>query len=309
MSTIKDEAETYTQASFLIRKQSSSAKNFTCCKLSDKMKAYKNLLAVSISFMLIIGAILTVQALQSSVNTKDGLGLTANAVAYATVVLTCFVGPSIVELIGTKYALISGYVLLLIYIILNYYPTWYTLIPASIFNGIGQLLILSCTFAHVISVAVLYAPALKETKAHAIALFTAVVAASVKISLILSGIATSLIFININSNVTIDRNSTAEMCTLEETTSLSTDDNIYYILISAYALMDIVGIIIAVVFMNNLGTNRPFMSAGKMCKLYFGNLPLGFLKIMLNWKMLLTFPMIILDGIALGYMYGTFSKV
>ena len=272
------------------------------------MKAYKNLLAVSIGCIMIYAPFYLLLGLQSTVNAEDGLGLTSNAIIFVTLAIVSIVGSSIVELIGTKYALISGYVLLLMYIILNYYPTWYTLVPASILNGLSLSATWTNVYAHAISVAVLYATALKETKEHAMTLFSAVVTASIRFSAVLGGVATSLILINLNSNVTIDRNST-ETCTHEETASLNTDDDLYYILTSCYALMDIVAIIISLFFMDHLGSVRPFMSPRKIFKLYLTNLLQPVLKTLLDWKFLSVASMMILDGLLQGFQLGTISKV
>ena len=294
---------TCTKRSYLQDKR----ETLTCCKFSDKTKAYKNLLAVSISCILIYAPFYLSIGLQSTVNAEDGLGLTSNAIAFVTLAIACIIASSIVELIGTKYTLILGYIFLLLYVILNYYPTWYTLVPASILNGISLSLTWMNIYAHGISVAVLYAPALNESKTRAVTFFSSIVTASVQFSQVIGGVGTSLILINFSNNVT-NSNST-EICKLEETTSLRTDDDLYYILTTYYALMVIFAVIIALVFMDHLGSTRPFMSPKNILKLYFKNLILPVLKTLFDWKMLSIAIMMILNGTLQGFQLGTFSKV
>jgi MFS family permease len=280
-----------------------------CCKLSLRLKAYKNLFAVCISFILCFGSFKALLSLQSSVNAAEGLGLANSAVSYIFVIISCVFSPSYVKLVGTKYSLITGYVFFLLQVLFNYYPSWYTLIPGSVINGIGQPSIWISIYAHVVSIAIKYYIPLKETKAHAIVLFTGMVTASVKLSQVPGSAVSSIVLINLGSGSNSTENITDSRCLVNETVSLNKEDDIYFVLISCLVFMDIIGLLVAVVFLDHLGTEFPFYTAKKMVKLYVIDHFTIFFKTVFHWKLLLIFPMFVLDGLALGFTFGTIPKV
>lgn len=276
---------------------------FTFCNCSDRLKAYKNLFAACVSFIACFGSFLAILSLQSSINSEAGLGLASSALVYGTLIIASFFGPSYVKLIGTKYALISGYILFLLYTLCNYYPSWYTLIPGAILNGIGQPPIWIAIYAHVISVAIRYSSALKESPGNAISLFAGAVAASVKLAQVVGSLISSFILVGIEGG-----NSTGDTCN-DSFGSPIKPGPIFYTLISTYVLVGIFGIIVAAVFMDHLGTDQEFLSPSKMCKNYLCKYIVVILKTLIDWKMLLILPLIIFNGIQLGFITGVFPKV
>ena len=286
----------------------------TCCTFSDRAKAYKNLLGTSASFVVVFGSYLGILGLQSSINSEAGLGLASSAIIYGTLIIACFFGPGMVKLLGTKYSLITGYILFFCYILCNYYPSWYTLVIGAILNGIGQAPMWIAVFGHPIAVALRYSSALKETPSHAISLFTGIIAASIKLAQVFGSLISSIILVNVDST---DSNGLTNLTN----TSMSNEEcvdtygppiepgPIYYTLISVYALASIIGTVIAVVFLDHLGTEKNYLSAAQMCKVYVGKNFLLVVKTFFNWKYLLIMPWIILNGVMLGFITGTFPKV
>ena len=61
---------------------------------SQKRRIYKNVLLVSISFLLLFVAFESMSKLQSSINTVDNLGLWSSVVVYASLILSCLFVPS-----------------------------------------------------------------------------------------------------------------------------------------------------------------------------------------------------------------------
>uniref|UniRef100_A0A1X7T041 Major facilitator superfamily (MFS) profile domain-containing protein n=1 Tax=Amphimedon queenslandica TaxID=400682 RepID=A0A1X7T041_AMPQE len=286
----------------------------TCCTFSNRSKAYKNLLGTSASFVAVFGSYLGILGLQSSINSEAGLGLASSAVIYGTLIIACFFGPGMVKLLGTKYSLISGYILFFCYTLCNYYPSWYTLVIGAILNGIGQAPLWIAVFGHPIAIAVRYHKDLKETQSHAIAFFTGIIAASIKLAQIFGSLISSIILVNVDST---ENNGAANLTNTSINNGECVDTfgppiepgPIYYTLISVYALAGIVGTIIAAVFLDHLGTEKKYLSAGQMCKVYVGENFLLVVKTFFNWKYLLIMPWIILNGVMLGFITGTFPKV
>ena len=279
------------------------------CKLSDRVKAYKNIFGECLSFIACFGTFLGILSLQSSINSAQGLGLTSNATSYAFLIIITFFAPAFVKLIGSKYALLSGYILFLVYTLCNYYPSWYTLIPGAVLSGIAQGPAWVSMYTHAVLVAKKYAIALKEKPENAVALFTGAVASSAKVAQITGSLISSIVLININKlNISELNISSDETCTSVATESLE-QGLLFYILISAYVCVVLFGIFVTITFMDHLGTDSPFLSPIKMCKPYVGRPLVVVLKTLVDWKMVLLSPLITLDGAMLGYIFGAFPKV
>ena len=291
---------------------------FECCNFSDRSKAYKNVLGICTSFAICFGSFIGILGLQSSINSVQGLGLASNAIVYATTMVAALFASVYVKLIGTKFSLISGYSIFLVYIACNYYPSWYTIIPGSVLFGLFQNVVWVAVFAHATAIATKYATALKEKPEDAIALFTGSVATSVKVAFILGNIVSSSVLFNFstsNTNFTMEISGSGEfsendVCNNVEASQLE-QNYLYYILISLYMLFGIIGIIITVILVDHLGTNYIGTSskASRMCKEILLLPIIDVLKTSLSTNMLLLIPPIILNGLLLGYLIGTFSKV
>ena len=76
------------------------------------------------------------QNLQSSLNRDEGLGLASLCVIYVALVLSCmFVPPFMIGRLGCKWALALSMTCYVLYTVANFYPSWYTLMPASFLLG------------------------------------------------------------------------------------------------------------------------------------------------------------------------------
>ncbi|XP_046556060.1 protein unc-93 homolog A-like [Haliotis rubra] len=97
--------------------------------------SWRETLVVSASFMSAYTAYLALQSLQSSLNQEQGLGVVSLACLYGTVILSGILTPSFIKLVGPKWSLVVAWACHCVYTACNFYPTWATLIPASIVVG------------------------------------------------------------------------------------------------------------------------------------------------------------------------------
>ena len=286
----------------------------TCCNLSDKSKAYKNMVGICFSFVL-CGSFFGILNLQSSINAVQELGLASNVALHATFMIAGVLASSYVDLVGTKLSLISGYFIFLVYTACNYYPSWYTLISGSVLLGIFYGPVLVAIYAHA---TVTYSAALKEKSRNAIALFTAFVAVATKLSRIIGSIVSSIVLFNIReSNTTISMEisgsgefSENDVCNNDEASQLE-KIFLYYILVSLYMLFGIIGVIITVALVDHLGTNY-LSTSSKVLPICKDSLLLPLVRVFktfANSKMLLLLPVFILNGLLLGFASGAFPKV
>ena len=239
-----------------------------CCSWSLKAKVYKNLFGVAVSYMIIFSVLLAVAGLQSSVNEADGMGLASLCTLYVTFMFSGLYTSSVIRLFGTKYTLIVCYVGLTVYTISNYYPHWYTLIPGSVCVGIVFGPLWASLNIHITTVAIHYAPALKENPAYLVSLFTGIHTMFYKLAYIPSNLASSVILLNgRQENTSIVETSLDNICNNTEAANL---DRLYlYILLSVYIVFDILAIVILISFVDHLGVDTRLLSVSKMYELYF----------------------------------------
>nr|CAB3466208.1 unnamed protein product [Digitaria exilis] len=90
---------------------------------------------LSAAFLFVFSAYGAAQNLESTVNTEGDLGSVSLGILYTSFTLFAVVASPVVTRLGPKRALVvgsSGYVL---FILANLVPTWYTMVPASLYLG------------------------------------------------------------------------------------------------------------------------------------------------------------------------------
>lgn len=90
---------------------------------------------LSFSFFFIFCAYGAAQNLESTVNTEGDLGTTSLGILYTSFTLFSVVASPVVRGLGTKRALVLGSTGYLLFIASNLKPSWYTMVPASLYLG------------------------------------------------------------------------------------------------------------------------------------------------------------------------------
>jgi len=108
----------------------------------------KNLIVMSISFVLVLTAFRAIQNLQSSLNAADRLGIVAMTCVHCTMFLTSPFAPSLIDKLGSKWTIVLGMLFYLFWIAANFCPHFYTLVPTSIGVGFGQSLAWSAQISY-----------------------------------------------------------------------------------------------------------------------------------------------------------------
>ena len=105
---------------------------------SEKRRIYKNVLLISISFLLLFVAFESMSKLQSSINTVDNLGLWSSVVVYASLILSCLLLPSfIISLLSVKWTLVVCVFCYSLYMAAQFRPLPLTLLPSACLLGLG----------------------------------------------------------------------------------------------------------------------------------------------------------------------------
>ncbi|XP_041987575.1 UNC93-like protein [Aricia agestis] len=105
---------------------------------NEKWRILKNVAAVSAAFMVQFTAFQGTANLQSSINAADGLGTVSLSSIYAALVLSCiFVPTFLIKRLTVKWTLCLSMLCYAPYIGAQFYPAFYTLVPAGVVVGLG----------------------------------------------------------------------------------------------------------------------------------------------------------------------------
>ena len=289
-------------------KQESSPRT-RCCSISPRVRAYKNVLGAGFSFNLIISSVIALVSLQSSLNDEEGLGLATLAIGSATFLVSGVFTSSFIRALGTKYASVVTYIMSFIYLVANFYPSWYTLVPGAICYGLS----LGPTFAsvniHATAIAIKYAPDLNEDKDHLIAFFNGIVTMFFKMGYIPGNLATTIVLFSERSSSEegIVESSLGPVCNNTEVQNLN--ENYVYVLLSAFVLIAITAILILFLFVDNPGSDFKFQSCGQATTVYIKDPIITTLRMLLNWRILLLLPIAVLSSFLSSSTLGILAKV
>lgn len=124
----------------------------------EKWRILKNVSAVSFAFMIQFTAFQGTANLQSSINAKDGLGTVSLSAIYAALVVSCiFVPTFLIKRLTVKWTLCVSMLCYAPYIGSQFYPRFYTLVPAGVILGIGAAPMWASKATYLTQVAGVYA--------------------------------------------------------------------------------------------------------------------------------------------------------
>lgn len=104
----------------------------------EKRGIYKNVLLISVAFLLLFVAFESMSKLQSSINVVNNLGTFANAAVYGSLIISCMFLPTIlINWLKVKWTLVVCVLCYSSYIGAQFYPAFYTLIPTAFIVGLG----------------------------------------------------------------------------------------------------------------------------------------------------------------------------
>ena len=134
-----------------------------------KFKTLKNNILLSLSFFFQFLSFNGLNNLQSSINSENNLGIIAMLSSTVFFTISCLFLPTIVtKYVGYKWSFIGANTSITVFILANFYPRFYTLIPAAVLSGIGQSIMWVNQGSYTAELAVLYAKATKKTQEAAL---------------------------------------------------------------------------------------------------------------------------------------------
>lgn len=154
----------------------------------------KNLLVLSLGFMLVFTSFCALRSLQSSINHDGGLGLAALSCMNATFALGCVFATSIVQRVRPKRAIMLSLIGHLLFTVANVHATFYTLLPATAVIGFTMATLLVAQGTYLTSIAVTYAAVSGKKHDHIVSLFNGFFLFMLQIAQILGNLISSTVF-------------------------------------------------------------------------------------------------------------------
>lgn len=170
-----------------------SPKELEAFKKKECRKYMKNLLVLCTGFFFVFTAFLSLRNLQSSLNAKGGLGLYALSSTYACFFIGCIMATTIVQRLGPKRAIVVSTIGPFLYVLANFYPLFYTLIPAAASAGFCQGVIWTAHATYIANIAASYAELTKDKLADVLSRFNGIFFVFYQSCQIIGGMISSII--------------------------------------------------------------------------------------------------------------------
>ena len=299
-------------------------------KLNQLKNTYlKNLIVLSIGFMLIYAPFFALRNLQSSINPDGGLGLLSMSCLYAAFLIGCVISAALVQNIRPKMAILMSLVGYLLYTISNFYPGYYTLVPASAILGFTMALLWTAQGTYITSIAVAYAAVAGKNHNSILGLFNGFFLFLIQVAQILGNLISSTVF-NIEmareDNIYMNNTATSSLQPVSQRTlyaesppnfcgskychifqidhaRISVHKHMLMSLIGVFTVFTLIGVLVLGVFLNKLDVIFR-RSKGSACKQALSIF--GFHR---DPKVALLVPLMVYMGMEQAFMYGEITKV
>lgn len=122
-----------------------------------RRRIWRNVILVGVGSLLFYSGMNPMTVLQSSLNSEDGLGVVSLAIKSAFMILGSLLASAILHRFGCKRTLVVGGFFYASYVAANFYPTWYTMVPASCVSGAAATIFLTAQKVYLAKLAHHYA--------------------------------------------------------------------------------------------------------------------------------------------------------
>jgi hypothetical protein len=229
--------------------------------IQTRRRLWKNFLILCIAFLLTFTAFNSIQNLQSTLNHVAGLGVVSLACANAGMIVACLFAPAYVAAVGPKWGVVTGMVAHVVFVSANFYPSFFTLVPASVILGLAGASQSTGSGVYLTQLAIDYAGVVQEESAVYISRLYGIFFFFLQCSQVIGNLVSSFVFFN-NTNKD-DTNMTntsqdcgAKFCQLNtdnssSSSSITPPQHLVYLLLGIYASCSVAGCFLFTVFADN----------------------------------------------------------
>ncbi|CAH1778626.1 unnamed protein product [Owenia fusiformis] len=296
------------------------------CIKNEKVRIYKNIVIMSLTFLFNFTAFQSLSNLQSSLNITANLGTISLAVVYGALVLSCMFLPKfLIRHLGCKWTVTLAVLCYTVYIACNFYPAFETLIPGAIVLGFGAAPLWSAKCTYLTETGIEYAKLSGERSEVVINRFFGFFFLVFQTGQIWGNLISSLVLNTANGTYTISDEELdkcgANFCPTTNITNQnlsSPDEERKRTMIAIYLGTSVAGSLLAFLFLDTLKRekveaerNRPDASLNddRSCseKWKPQMLVATFLH-MRNFNQLLLIPLTIYSGLEQAFLGGDFTQ-
>ncbi|XP_071491047.1 protein unc-93 homolog A-like [Diadema antillarum] len=279
-----------------------------------KRRIYKNFLVLSVLVFLNFTAFSSLVTLQSSVNCKSGLGLAALSLSYTTTTFAALFLPSFaIHHLGLKWTLTLGLSTYVLFTAANFYPAWWTLLPASGLMGLSCAPLWAAMSTYVTTLAGSFAHKAGVTREATINRFWGYFLVFYHSAQIAGNLISSLVLHNkgrIELDDVTSHNLTcgANDCYRETSDPNATgycnppDKRLMNSLLTVCLVLGIVAIVMSICLLDSLKSSRHLKKKGT-CSLFMDTL-----RLLKDYRMLLLIPFTVFNGARQSFMSADFVK-
>ena len=154
----------------------------------------KNLIVLSVTCFFCFGAYLSLRNLQSSINADTGLAFYSLSLLYLFFFIGCIFATTIIQYLRPKRTMIIGQVIILMYVGTNFYPTYYTLLPASVVVGFTLATFWTAHSTYLASIGINYSQLVAKNPVAVLTKFNGIFFTFFGISQVLGNVISSTVF-------------------------------------------------------------------------------------------------------------------
>ena len=159
----------------------------------EKRRYIKNLLVLTIAYFFLWSAYTALRNLQSSLNAVEGLGLYSLSSIYCSLLFVSMFSTTIVQRLQPKRSIslcLTGFI---IFAAANFYPRFYTMIPASVIHGFFLAASFTANSTYLANISVAYSELVGKPMSHVFSQFLGTFYIFLKFSQIAGGLISSLL--------------------------------------------------------------------------------------------------------------------
>ncbi|XP_063397546.1 protein unc-93 homolog A-like [Mytilus trossulus] len=281
---------------------------------SDKIESpLQSTIVISIAFFFVFSAFMSIQALQNSLNMEAGLGVKSLACLYSASIVSSLLAPFCIKVLGGKITVVAAFSCHAIYVMSNFYPRFYTLIPTSILLGLVTGPLWTAQNLFITASATRIAEKRKKNLKDVLNRHNGIFFSIHGVAFGIGSVVSSIIF---HTDITLPSGNVSKLCGILECDSYlqPNTSNISFIstnrpssqllhqLFSVYLAFDMIGVVIAMVLLPTLPVSDWIKKKSALKSVYsmFSSLS--------NVKLVLFLPLTIMTSVQRFVLYADFTK-
>ncbi|XP_038077616.1 protein unc-93 homolog A-like [Patiria miniata] len=278
---------------------------------AQRRRHWKNILTICLAWLFNFTAVASFQNLQSSLNPQEGLGVLSIASLYAGSIISGFYAPLVVKALGPKRTILACMSCYGVYTACNFYPRFYTLIPAGTLMGLVSNPMWTAEGTYLATSAASYATLTGSTTEIIINRFNGIFYFFFQSAQISGNLIASMILYPDAKGMLPDAN-LSRYCGVHSCGAFvdpagppqRPGQNTLYILFSVYLGCNVIGALLILAFLDRLDASAALTQTGSAC----GKMAATFRLVVKDRRMLLFLPLMIYSGVQKGFIADDFTK-